>query len=204
MLQGDKGKHIDFERTAWHEAGHAALLLYFRRPIYGAWISRERYGACGEVRYLHYHFLPHVKRRREWLEAFWPKVVMLAWQEMAVAYAGVTAEEYVFGIDADTLFMDSSDEAWFNRQTLTVHNTEIALGFTHTGLNIFWPDVRADVRALLKQPDTWRAVKAIAHALLKKPSLTGKQIIAAVDVEFSARQQMRLFDVDEYLLPFYS
>lgn len=202
MLEGDKITDISFERSAWHEAGHAALLLLFRRPIYDVWITDEVADVLGEVNYLRYDFLPYVEKYREELEAIWPEVVMLCWQEMAVAYAGVTAEEYVFGGDADTLFNRSCDEGWLLRQLLAVHNSKVGLGFERYGMNVYWPDLRAEVRALLCQPDNWRVVTALADALLQRSYLTGAELVAVVEKEFTPARQLPLFTVDDYLPPF--
>jgi hypothetical protein len=202
MLQGDNEPEAMQEKAAWHEAGHAVMLLLLRRPVYSASIEGGEGNGNGIVMTEQRHLLPYIKTNKRQLQSRWVLALEVAIIEIMVAYAGVVVEEYVFGTSADELLINSKDEQWMKQQLYALYDLDIGLGLGvgRPGLVLCWPALKLHIRGLLSKQANWQAVAIIAKALLQHGYLSGKQIIDEIEQGVGEGGQLSLFTLQELTL----
>lgn len=141
--------------AAVHEAAHAIAAYHFGRPIRRVEIRADGTGGvfCDELQTgARRKFGTH--RYRE-----------LAWQECIICYAGVCAEG---------LYTHTAPD--LNAWRIDARRIRHWVGELQTDLVTAAPPLIRATRAMLREPRTWAAVRAIAARLLERGELNGDEV----------------------------
>jgi hypothetical protein len=156
-----KPRTTALERTAYHEAGHAAACFTFRRRVVRVSIipdeQEETLGTCDYGK-------PPKSIEPEWDTSarIWRWLEQAAIISLAAGHAEAKFSGRHNHVGASADYRNAADLVSY-----LVSNTEELKCY------LAWLNVRA--KNLIHSIDTWRAVEALAHALLDKRQLAGRE-----------------------------
>jgi hypothetical protein len=160
--------------AAYHEGGHAVRAWWLRRPLNGVSINLTRPGEgfCGVE-----------SRSRVLLAMGVPVSSTVVADDVSISLAGPLAEARYRGFRLRGLLdpsgSDDAREAWETVACWQQAKDEAIIAAEQT--NCLFYLLQHETRRFLSRPKAWRAVEALARALLEHGTLAGEEAMRIIE-----------------------
>jgi len=188
-MQRIKQGHVDLELTSWHEAAHAVVALYHRRPVHEVRIS-TRHPGYGCTRFGPRMRWPAFDHTPGNIRAVWIETLAKYQAEIRILLAGPLAEAKLLSTPLRSLGARSDllrAEHCFQFLLDAHHYLSRYCPLSATVPTDLLARERQYTRHLIARPRYWQAIEAIAAALLRRKRIQGADMTALIQSTVDAR-----------------